>query len=358
MNDFYQAALAIAERKLAVDIEPSKLHSPRLGTGGDFKDIFLWDTAFSALWAKYHPERFPVLASLDNFYLCQEEDGFISRQITPSGRSKWRKDHPVSFGVPILGWVELELHLQGVGKTGRLAAVYPNLKRSHRFNQTMFRRADGLYFSDCFGCGMDDIPRWDHESEISSRGGIPLDRGCILTPGKEGDRCYEWMCADGRFHFDWNRQLVWCDTSCQMAFDALNLARIAEILGLTADAEEFRREHAGLAALINDQLYDRRLGFYFDRLGDRVLSRQHIGAFWALIAEVAPPERAELLVDALIDPKRFGRPCGIPSLAACDPDYRPESGYWRGPVWCPTLYMVLRGLQIYGYTSLARDIAG
>ena len=103
-NGFYQAALDIAEAKLFRDPVPTALLSPRLGTGGTFEDIFLWDTCFCAFWAQYHPERFPLEASLDNFYRCQDPDGFINRQIRTDGHGKWDPRHPIAFAPPLLPW--------------------------------------------------------------------------------------------------------------------------------------------------------------------------------------------------------------------------------------------------------------
>ncbi len=356
MNDFYRAALDIAERKLCFDDNPTLFKSPRLGTGGNFTDIFLWDTAFSVQWAKYHTDRFPVANSLDNFYLSQEEDGFISRQIHPDGRSKWSKFHPISFAPPLLGWAELELQ-EGGFLTGRLSRVFEPLLRQHRFNMAHFRREDGLFFSNCWGCGMDDIPRWDDPAEVASEGGIPWTRDVVTDPGPAGDTFFQEFRNHPRYNHSWNRQLGWCDTSCQMAFNALILSRIARVLGRDADAAMLQREHDEIADRINDLCYDEKKRFYFDRLGDRLLSRRHIGAYWALLAEVAPPDRAEGLIAELRNPARFDRPCGIPSLAADDPDFNLETGYWRGQVWCPTVYMTLRGLRLYNEEKLARQIA-
>ena len=151
MNPFYRAALDIAERKLFVDETPSFLLSPRLGTGGNFEDIFLWDTCFCALWAQYHLERFPLEDSLDNFYRCQMPDGFISRQIRSDGKPKWDSHHPISFSPPLLSWVELVLSEKGLFP-GRLKRVFPALLRQHRCNRERFRKANGLYFSDQYGC--------------------------------------------------------------------------------------------------------------------------------------------------------------------------------------------------------------
>jgi hypothetical protein len=48
----------------------------------------------------------------------------------------------------------------------------------------------------------------------------------------------------------------------------------------------------------------------------------------------------------------------IPSLSADSDGYEPESGnYWRGAVWSPTNFMVLKGLRIVGQNALAHEIA-
>ena len=59
----------------------------------------------------------------------------------------------------------------------------------------------------------------------------------------------------------------------------------------------------------------------------------------------------------LKDPKEFDRPHRVPSLSADHPEYREDGGYWRGGVWAPTNYMVLKGLEKAGEYDLAREIA-
>jgi len=253
-----------------------------------------------------------------------------------------------------LAWAELLLE---PFVPGRLAKVFDPLLKQHRFNTTHFQRPDGLFFGDCWGCGMDNLPRWDDPSEVTPEGGIPFGRNKIAVPGAEGDALFEWMNRQTEMPFFWNRQLGWCDTSCQMAFNALNLGVMAHRLGRDAEEAELRRQHAEIAAAINELCYDEAKGFYFDRLGGKTLSRRTICGFWPLLAEVATPERAGRLVEELRNPARFNRPCGIPTLAADDPDYDPESGYARGPAWAHTNYMVLAGLEKYGERQLARDFA-
>ena len=41
-----------------------------------------------------------------------------------------------------------------------------------------------------------------------------------------------------------------------------------------------------------------------------------------------------------------------PQSAAYEPD-----GYWRGPIWAPTTYLVIEGLRACGRSDLADDVA-
>ena len=351
---FYIGALDIADRKLFRDPAPTRLHSPRLGTGGLFRDIFLWDTAFCTMWARYHTDRFPVEASLDNFYLCQAESGFISRQITPEGVSRWREGSTLGFAPPLLSWAEWEL---SPFVPGRLARVYGPLCRLHEFNWTHFRRDDGLFYSDAYGSGMDNLPRWDDRSQVTQEGGIPFRRSDIVDRGSQGDERFRAMSTQREMDFSWNRQLGWCDTTCQVAFDALNLARIARALGCKEDARRYEARHHELAELVNRLCFNPSTGIYADRLGNAPLNRKTICGFWPLLSEIATKEHAEALFAHLENPDTFGRPHGIPALAADQPEYHPEDGYANGPAWPHTNYMVIKGVQKYGRDALARKLA-
>lgn len=357
MRRFYDGALAIADRKCrevlddfekAAPVVPLK---PRLGMGGGFRGFFLWDTAFCTLWARYVPERYPVFDSMDNFYRLQDPDGFIHREYTADGREFWSRKHPVSFAPPLLAWAERELYACGVSNRTRLATVFEPLYRHHAFCRETFRRDDGLYYGDALGCGMDDIPRTPVGVPYAVQGGIPMTRDC-LHPWSE----WFWDSIAGNDLYCWNRQAGWIDLTSQMAFAALNLAVIAEALG-RAEAAAFRAEHAELARLINALCYDESSGFYFDRWEGGLIKRFHAGAFWPLIAGVVPPERVARYVALIRDPAKFNRPVPFPSLAADDPDYAPETGYWTGAVWPPTTYALLRGLRLVGEEELAVTFA-
>jgi len=81
-----------------------------------------------------------------------------------------------------------------------------------------------------------------------------------------------------------------------------------------------------------------------------------ITGFLPLWAGVADAEQARRLTAHLLNPGRFWRPYGIPSLAADDPYYN-DKGYWNGPVWVAWNWLIQRGLIDYGYHSEARELA-
>lgn len=54
--------------------------------------------------------------------------------------------------------------------------------------------------------------------------------------------------------------------------------------------------------------------------------------------------------------QRFITPYGVATENPKSPHYVPD-GYWRGPVWAPTTYLIVEGLRSCGETALAADIA-
>ncbi|HEY0258139.1 MAG TPA: trehalase family glycosidase [Candidatus Methylacidiphilales bacterium] len=184
---------------------------------------------------------------------------------------------------------------------------------------------DGTYYSSGWGCGMDNQPR--------------------VAEG-----------YDERFD---HGHMSWVDTTLQQILADRLLVKMGEVLGRTGEVSDLSDEAERLTHLVNQQLWNETEAFYFDRYRDGSLSSvKTIGAFWALLAEVVPPERLDRFISHLQNPREFNRPHRIPSLSADHPDYDNATGdYWLGGVWSPTNYMVLRGLNLVNEDSLAHEIA-
>ena len=364
---YREAALAIADRKLQeVDDalakeNPIKGLGRRLSSGGDFGGFFMWDSVFQTIWASRARERdYPILPSLDNFYLLQLEDGFIAREYSSRGLHCWDPDHPIALNPPILSWGEVEVFRKGVSDRARLERVYPKLVKFHEAVKRRFRRADGLYFGEQLGCGMDDIVRSPKgmSEEDKRKGGILFTEKAfgpgLMLPSLDAFRA-NWLknCSGNS---SWNRQMGWIDITSQVAFDCLNLAEIAETIGRPDEAKAWRAEHAEIARKVNELCWDERRGYYFDYGPDGIIPRYHGGSFWTMIAKIPTPERARRMIKAFYDPEIFGTPVPFPALAKCEEDYDSENHYWRGQVWPPTAYVAIRGLQTLGFEKEAQEL--
>ncbi len=307
------------------------LRSPVPGTGfvSPYIDtafnecIFMWDSAFMLMFGKYADRLFRFQGTLDNFYSHQHRDGFICREIEEkTGEEHFTRFDPSATGPEILAWCEWEYFLQ-FGDRERLAQVFPPLMAYHRWMAEHHTWPDGTYFSSGWGCGMDNIPRQMPETSPEFSHG----------------------------------HMVWADACMQALFSCKNLELMARELGKTEYMDELRTEEQRLARVINEKLWDEESGFYYDLWRDGRLNHvMHIGTFWALLAGCASRPRAERMILRLSDPSAFGTPHRVPSLSRSHPLYSPLGEYWRGSVWAPTNYMVMRGLDRYGRYDLSHEI--
>ncbi len=341
-REMYDRALEIAETKVRGGPQHPVYKTPFVDAAFS-ESIFLWDTCFIACYAKYHQDRLPIANALDNFYDRQEPDGYICREYTGTGAPFWPKDHPVSINPPLLAFAELELH-SVTDDAARLAAVYPKLVRFHDYIRRTLRQPDGLYISDAFGSGMDNIPR--HPSGWSDDGA-----GIALTNLHPDIFVYDGPSPK------WNRQGRSVDMSAQMVLFAKDLARIAHLIGRSESAKEWESIAAETAEAINQNCWSETDGFYYDLGYDQQIPRAHIGAYWMLLADAVPADRLARFLQPLNDPEKFDRKLPTATLPGNSPLFRSDGGYWRGSIWAPTSYMVIRGLRTVGQDEMARSMA-
>lgn len=357
----------------AVEVLFSNRHVPTLQSGfvSNFvdaafnEDIFLWDTCFMTLFCNLFHPHIPGIRSLDNFYCKQFEDGEIPRELVrDTGRDflLWvnTSDMPLysyfhshyghrrlremdalpyealykphmgrtieknpyltldNLNHPILAFAEWESYCH----TGDVARLERTLEPLYRYYSAMkyhLRHVSGLYVTDW--ASMDNSPR-------NQRMGLALD------------------------------------TSSEMALFARNLLDILHVLemerGIIREewVRELEEDLRDLRERVNSAMWDEETGFYHDLTFEGECVRvKTIAAFWTLLSGVAEGERAERLSGWLKDEKTFNRLHRVPVLAADEPDYDPEGGYWKGSVWAPTNAMVVLGLERCGESALAKEIA-
>ena len=284
-------------------------------------NTFMWDSCFMMLFGRYARQLFNFMGTLDNFYAKQHDDGFICREINSySGTDLFQSLDPRSTGPNILAWVEW-LDYQHSQDKERLTTIFPVLIAYHRWWQDWRTHPNGSYWTSGWGSGMDNQTRVPHSE----------------------------------YH---HRSYAWVDANMQQALNCQILLDIAAEIGREEFNTELRAEYDHLKTFINTRLWDEATGFYYDAAPDGTLSlTKSIGAYWGLLSDVVPVERASRLIEHLADPKSFNRPHRIPSQASDASVYNPYGGYWLGGVWSPTNYMVLQGLTRHGYHDLAYEIA-
>jgi hypothetical protein len=281
--------------------------------------IYQWDTNFMAAFAVYSGIQFPAMESLNNFYFKQRKDGYIQRVYKENDGSLVQEptdDEPM-INPPLFAWMELRYY-QLTGDKNRLEIILPALVKYFEWidNNCRTEAGKGLYYYTQLGSGMDNTPRRD--------------------VGKGG----------------------WIDLSAQMALAAKCILEISYIVGDEKIEKFYEKKYNNIVSLINKLCWDDYTNFYRDFEEDGTLSTTtHIGSFWTLISEVCTAERFTEMRNHLIDENEFWRAHLVPTLSASDPDYDPKGHYWRGGVWAPTNYVVVKGLQEYGDYRLAHRIA-
>jgi len=131
------------------------------------------------------------------------------------------------------------------------------------------------------------------------------------------------------------------------------LKNMAELLGMDEDVEKYKSEAIQLKKQIQTLMYDPDDGYFYDiRLEDGSFVKVKGPEGWIpLWAGVALQTQADAVIEKILNPRIFNTKIPFPTLDASHPEFNPEKGYWRGPVWMDQAYFALMGLKKYGYEN-------
>lgn len=287
-------------------------------------NIFMWDSSFILMFAKYGTRLFPFQLTLDNFYAKQHPDGFICREIKRDGSDCFERYDPVSTGPNLIPWCEMEYYRQ-IGDMERLHKIFPVLVSYNNWLRLNRTWRNGTYWSSGWGTGMDNIPR------------LPEGYNLNFSHG----------------------HMIWLDTNLQQIFIDYQMLQMGFYIERWQEIEHMEDEAIRLTSYVRENLWDESTGFLYDQYADGSLAGvKTISAYWALLTDgLLNPAQQRQLVAHLKDTTEFCRPGMVPSIERKCPKYRPNGRYWQGGVWPGTNYMVMRGLDRQGFRTEARDIA-
>ncbi len=296
------------------------LHHEYLVPGADYTQLFDWDTYFMGV-ALSHLHRGKSLAGSVKDFLHFTDSHWSYRGYTPrevAGRHLWALPEMCK---PFLAQMALRATLT-LHHVAWLKPYYARLKDTLWYWRHARRASDGLFtWFDGVESGCDNSP-----AVIN----VPANR----TEG--------------------------VDLACYIYREYLAMADLASLLGKRADVLRYQHRAVKLKALIETRLWDAKAGTFYNR-------NSRTGAFirvpeWTnlvpLWAHVASARQARIMIKRhVLNLHQFWTPFGIRSLAPSSASYHPISGYWQGPIWIISNYMVMHGLMNYGYDAPARTLA-
>jgi len=281
---------------------------------GDGSILHQYETIFSSFFFVYSNRNYHANQSLDFFYDHQEPSGAIRwKYDLLSGEPILPKDNPEGIGMPLFAWAEFNLFHKTANKK-RIKDVMPVLQRYMAWIDATFKKDNGLYKVPLTATTMTNSPR-----------------------------------KKAAFLVDFNTAL---------SINALYMSALGDILNDKDLSFQYKRMYFSLKTRINSMMWDPDTGFYHDLDdGGRRQAQKTIAGFWPLLAEIPNEDKAERLISHLSNPKTFGVDHPFPSLSADDPDYDERGMGYRGSVFAPFTFMVVKGLEKYHRWDLARECA-
>ncbi|MCX6561718.1 MAG: trehalase family glycosidase [Candidatus Aminicenantes bacterium] len=322
---------------------------PRPDGGPDHWTIFAWDSFFNALELAVESPKLAVDA-IRAVLETQYPNGNIPNWRGRFGGTPDRSEPPVG------AYCTLKL-FQRLGDMDLLKTAYPVLRRWHAFWKA--RRPNGQPRRDGNG---DGLLEWGSDS------GLLADKSQVppWEQGASGEQRAKWESGqddlpnwdDVPFDAEAGTLTMNClDLNCLYALDASCLAQMAAILGRRDESDAYQAEYEKIRELINDQLWNPRENFYFDRHWDgRFSTRKAASNFYPLLARIPDERRARLMLRRLLNPKEFWGDYVLPSISRDDPAFKDQQ-YWRGSIWPPTNYLVYQGLKAYGFDIEGSEFA-
>jgi putative isomerase len=295
---------------------------------GPYFQLFDWDMYFMGVALSYDGVGKPVATSVEDFLEFVDEyanwEGYTPREIAPD--ALWALPEmckPFLAQAALrasltMGDFEWLRHENGASKKSNF------LKLTHTLNfwENTRRSPDGFF-------------RWYNgvESGVDNNPAVS-DEPAEVTEG--------------------------VDLQCYIYREYLGLAVLAQKLGKSDDAAKYKQSAEALRRLVQEKMWSEPDGMFLniDAWTGKPVRVKTWTNFVPLWAGMATPEQAKRMINEhVLNSKEFWCDYGIRTLAPDEPLYNPKSGYWRGPVWVISDYLLMHGLMNYERTREAQELA-
>lgn len=300
-----------------------------------FHGFWAWDSwKHAAAVANYDTEL--AKNQMRALFDYQEPNGFIPDCVYRNNLIE--ENNYRNTKAPLAAWAIWQIY-EKTKDAGFLKEFYPKLKLYHDWwykerdhdqdGLCEFGSTDGTLIAAKWESGMDNAVRFDDSKILKN--------------------------AEKAFSLD--QESV--DLNSFLYAEKNYLSKMAQVLKLTKESKDWQDESTALKAKIQAQFWDASTGWYYDTTidGKSLIKIMGCEGYLPIWAEVATPEQTKLMKENMLNPAIFNTFVPLPTLAANHPKFKPEGGYWRGPIWLDQSYFGINGLEKYGYTNEANQLA-
>ncbi len=273
-----------------------------------------FESVFASFFLVYSNRNYPANQNLDYFYSKQEASGAIRwKYELKKGKPVYTEDNPGGVGLPLFAWAEYNLYHKSANKR-RVKEVMPVLQKYTDWLEKNYKQENGLY----------NVPP-----------------GCSTM-----------------FNAPRNKTVYSIDFNSALAVHVLYMSALGDILNDKDLSFQYKRMYFSLKTRINSLMWNSETGFYhdLDAKGNQ-LPQKTIAGFWPLLAEIPNEDKADQLISHLSNPVTFGTEHPFPTLSADDKNFSVNGEGFRGSVYPPFNFMVIKGLEKYQRWDLARECA-
>jgi len=298
-----------------------------------FHGFWAWDSWKHAVALS----RYDIALAKDQIramYDYMDEEGFIADCIYRD--TTIEKHNYRNTKAPLSAWAVWKVFEQDQD-TGFLEEMYPLIQKQHEWwYQNRDHDADGL----CEYGSTDGTliaAKWESGMDNAVR----FDDSQILQNSETA----------------WSLNQESVDLNAYLYAEKGYLSQMALIFNRQKESNNYNQDAEQLKELCQ-QFYDAETGWYFDTSldGKEFVKVMGCEGWIALWAGLAPSFQAEQVKNNMMNVEYFNTYVPLQTLSASHPKFKPEGGYWRGPVWLDQSYFGLMALKNYGYDAEALEL--
>jgi hypothetical protein len=345
----------------------------------DYPFQWFWDSCFHAIvWSRFDAER--AADELRGLFANQEPDGLIPHVVFWKGdlvsRLQWHHLESRTRGrVPFHRTPHTTAQMQppviaqavervvDAGADGFLDEALPHLERYYRYLAALRDPdRDGLIsIVSQFESGLDFSPAYDASIGVRRPTPASLLARTRLPQLRNKLANYDLETIFRRHRHHQEDVLV----NAVYGQGLRALARLAGRVGHDALARWATRTAGDVTAALVERAWDEGAGLFANLAGpdERRTTVKTIHGLMPLVLPDLPWKLVERLAAHLEEPRTFGAPFPVPSVALDEPTFTPDhrlQGFrfiWRGPLSLNTNWFLVHGLRGHGHDEIADRIA-